>query len=273
VRNYTVKHLPEDRFRDLCQKLRAAGTPVGADDAVAMIRGEQELPDRAFLLSFDDGFLNNLTVAAPIMAELGIPGVFYVTSGFVEGNTASWIDLIEDAVDRTGRTALRLPWAEDEWPIATPEQKIALLDEVRAVVKSSDDLDPYEVADQIRGELGAGAFEPHPELDQKMTWGDVRTLASGEGFTVGGHSHTHRIMSHLSPDDLRDEVDTSITLLARALGEPVRHYSYPEGLAHCYSDEVIEVLRERGIVCAPTAEPGVNRVGDDLFRLRRYFVV
>ena len=106
-----------------------------------------------------------------------------------------------------------------------------------------------------------------------MSWDDVRTLASGEGFTVGGHSHTHRILSHLPPDELRHEVDTSIGMLSDALGDPVRHYSYPEGLEHCYSDEVIEVLRERGIVCAPTAEPGVNRVGDDLFRLRRYFVV
>ena len=108
------------------------------------------MPDRAFLLSFDDGFLNNLTVAAPIMSQLDIPGVFYVTSGFVEGNTPSWIDLIEDAVDRTGARELRLPWADAAAPIETREQKIALLDDVRAVVKGSDGLDPYEVAASIR---------------------------------------------------------------------------------------------------------------------------
>jgi peptidoglycan/xylan/chitin deacetylase (PgdA/CDA1 family) len=125
----------------------------------------------------------------------------------------------------------------------------------------------------MRAGAGAGTFEPHPELDRKLTWAEVRELAGGDGFTVGGHSHTHRILSHLDRATLEYEVDTSLSMLADALGEPVRHYSYPEGLAHCYSDEVIDVLRERGIVCSPTAEPGINHVGADLFRLRRISVV
>jgi hypothetical protein len=64
----------------------------------------------------------------------------------------------------------------------------------------------------------------------------------------------------------------SLRLLGDALGEPVRHYSYPEGLAHCYSPAVIAALRERGVVCCPTALPGTNPVGTDLFELRRYLV-
>jgi peptidoglycan/xylan/chitin deacetylase (PgdA/CDA1 family) len=273
VRNYTVKHLHRDRFRALCQALSAAGRPVGVDEAVALLRGEEPLDEPAFLLSFDDGFHNNLAVAAPIMDELGIPGVFYVTTGFVEDNAASWIDLIEDAVEKTGRPRLPLPWSGEDMPTATREERIALLDEVRRVVKQRDDLDPYAVAESMRAASGAGAFEPHPELDRKLTWAEVRDLASGEGFTVGGHSHTHRILTHLDREALVWEVDTSLALLSGALGEPVRHYSYPEGLAHCYSDEVIAVLRERGVICSPTAEPGTNRPGADLFRLRRIAVV
>jgi hypothetical protein len=65
------------------------------------------------------------------------------------------------------------------------------------------------------------------------------------------------------------EHDRSLELLCGALGRPVGHYSYPEGLAHCYSDAVIAALRERGVICCPTAEPGVNPPGADLFRLRR----
>ena len=273
VRNYTVKHLAQDRFRALCEVLRASGRPVGADEAVALLRGEEPIDEPAFLLSFDDGFYNNLSVAAPIMAELGVPAVFYVTSGFVDGNSASWIDLIEDAVDKTDRRSLRLPWSGMEMPVGTREERIALLDEVRHVVKQREDIDPYAIAEEIRAHSGAGAFEPDSELDRKLTWANVRELASGDGFTVGGHSHTHRILAHLDRETLEIEVDTSLSMLSDALGEPVRHYSYPEGLAHCYSDEVIEVLRARGIICSPTAEPGINRVGDDLFRLRRVSVV
>jgi len=273
VRNYTRKHLPETRFDALCALLSQRGYPVDADEAVAMLEGKDDVPDRAFLLTFDDGFRNNLTVAAPLMERHGIPGVFYVTSGFVEHNWASWIDLVEDAVEKTRRRALRLPWSNEEWPLDTRAAQIALLDEVRRVGKTHADLDPYSIADQIRHDCGVGEFDPHPELDQKLSWAEVRSLARGAGFTVGGHSHSHPILTHLSPDELDWELDTSMNLLSQALGGPIRHYSYPEGLEHCYSDAVIMGLRDRGVVCAPTASPGPNRVGDDPFRLRRHLVV
>jgi peptidoglycan/xylan/chitin deacetylase (PgdA/CDA1 family) len=263
VRNYTGKHLSATRFRAFCEGLLlAGGTPLDADAAVAALSGEIELPPDAFLLSFDDGFRNNLTVAAPILRELGIGAVFYVTTRFVAENTGSWIDQIEDAVARTDRPCLRLPWGE-----RALGDRVALLEEIRRVVKARADLDPYAVAEQVMADAGTGPFQPDAELDAKLSWDEVRELAGA--FTVGGHSHTHRILAHLSAADLAGELDTSLALLSEALGRPVRHYSYPEGLAHCYSDAVIAALKARGIVCCPTAEPGVNRVGDDLFRLRR----
>jgi peptidoglycan/xylan/chitin deacetylase (PgdA/CDA1 family) len=265
VRNYTGKHLGAARFRAFCEELlRAGGTPLDVEQAVAALRGGAELPRDAFLLSFDDGFRNNLTVAAPILRELGIGAVFYVTTRFVDENTGSWIDLIEDAVARTDVPRLRLPWGERELG-----DRIALLDEIRSVVKGDAGLDPYAVAEGVMAEAGTGAFQPDPELDAKLTWDEVRQLDGIGGFTVGGHSHTHRILSHLAADELASELDRSLELLSSALGRAIRHYSYPEGLAHCYSDAVIEALRARGVVCCPTAEPGVNRPGADLFRLRR----
>lgn len=265
VRNYTGKHLSAERFGAFCRELLASGgVPLTADAAVAALVAEAELPSRAFLLSFDDGFRNNLTVAAPILQALGIGAVFYATTRFVDEDAASWIDLIEDAVDRTEVPELPLPWG-----VRSTADRIGLLDEIRRVVKGRADLDPYAVAELVMGAAGTGDFRPDPELDAKLTWQELRVLDGLPGCTVGGHSHTHRILSHLSPDELAADLDRSFALLDAALGRRVRHYSYPEGLAHCYSDAVIAALRARGVVCCPTAEPGTNRVGDDLFRLRR----
>jgi len=272
VRNYTRKHIAAGELRELCAALLERGTPVGAEEAVAGLRGDSELPARSFLLTYDDGFANNLEVAAPVMRELGVPAIFYVTTGFVDEQGASWIDLIEEAVARTERQALRLPWEDGERPAATAKERIALLDEVRRVLKSSAALDPYAAADEIRREAAVGPFEPDEMLDRKLDWDGVRELAADALFTVGGHSHTHRILSHLSAEELAVELDRSLGLLERHLGRRPTHYSYPEGLEGCWSDAVIAGLRERGIECCPTALPGVNRVGDDLFALRRVFV-
>src|SRR4051812_35955073 len=92
----------------------------------------------------------------------------------------------------TGPAARAAPaLVREDTPARTREERIALLDEVRRVVKEREDLDPYAVAEQMRAVSGAGTFDPDPKLDRKLTWAEAGELTGREGFTVGGHSHTH----------------------------------------------------------------------------------
>ncbi len=111
VRNYTRKHLPVDDFVAVLRSLKARGTPVSMDDVIADRAGRAPLPQHAFAITFDDGFANNLTVAAPILAEEKVPATFYVTTDFIDRNRMSWIDRIEYAVEAVRQGSLRCPWA------------------------------------------------------------------------------------------------------------------------------------------------------------------
>ena len=152
-------------------------------------------------------------------------------------------------------------------------QNFFLLDEIRRLVKNNAELDPYEVAEEAWAQLGVKDFSPDPELDQKMNWDQVRELSQNELFTIGGHSHTHQILEYLPQPELDKEIGVSMEKLAEQLSYSAKHYSYPEGLGNCYSDRVINVLKQHGIVCAPTAIHGDNCIGDDLFHLKRIMVV
>lgn len=271
VRNYTRKHIDLERFRGFLEDLAAQGEPVAMPRLVEAHEKGATLPDRAFAITFDDGFANNAAVAAPVLERMGIPATFYVTTGFVDANEASWIDRIEYAFEQSGPLTLDLPRIGPR-TCATPGEKVALLDEIRRVVKRDAAIDPYAFADEVWRQAGVKAMRPDPDLDQKMTWAQVRALAHHRLFTVGGHGHTHRILEHLAPPALEEEVATSLRLLRRHARPDIEHYSYPEGLAHCYSDRVIGVLRRHGVACSPTAEDGTNASGTDLFRLKRIMV-
>ena len=273
IRNYTGKHVLSSEFQTtLVSLLEAGGKPFSAEGTLAALQGKASLPDRSFLITFDDGFRNNATIAAPILIKLDIPALFYVTTGFVEHNNASWIDLIEDAIDSTSHTSTQLPWEQHARSIATVQQKIDLLGQVRAILKGRSDLDPYEMARIIRERLDAGGFVPDSQLDDKLSWSEVKGLNSHRLFTVGGHTHTHRILSYLDRDELIAEVDTSVSMLSDCLREDVLHYSYPEGDRRSFSKDVSSQLQQKGVVMCPTALSGVNRPGDDLFELRRVLV-
>lgn len=268
VRNYTRKHLPAREFEAVVESLARRGTPLSIGDAAAALAGHGELPPYSFVVSFDDGFHNNHAVAAPILEAAGVPAVFYVTTGFIDSNLPSWIDVIEFVFESLRGGTIKV--LGRSLPAGSREERIESLDWIRAAVKSRPDINPDALAHDV---LGTRPFEPDPELDEKMAWDDVRALDGHPLFTVGGHSHTHKILSFLDDDELDFEVGESIRRLETELGRAPVHYSYPEGLEHCYSDRVIERLRAGGIEVCPTAVEGVNAVGADPFRLKRVWVL
>lgn len=273
VRNYTRKHLTAERFSSILDALCGAGTPVSMSDLVAATDERRALPRRAFIVTFDDGFENNYSVAAPMLEQRRVAATFYVTTGFIAANASSWIDLIEHAFE--SRKEVSVAWGDPDSGAScrTPVEKQKALDEIRAFVKARRDIDPYEFAASVRSQLGITEAPADDQLDRKMSWAQVRELSESELFTIGGHGHTHRILEYLDQSALEREVAQSLELLRTHVARPVLHYSYPEGLSHCYSPRVVSLLRQHGIRCAPSAEPGVNRVGDDLFRLKRLPVV
>lgn len=274
VRNYTCKNLEVAAFQSIVSSLLdAGGCPISMNDMLHHCETGEPYRPKSFAITFDDGFRNNLTVAAPLLRELGVPATFYITSGFVDANRMSWIDRIEFAVEHTARVSVRLPWDEQAYSCASAEERKRLLTEIRRHAKSYPGYNLDALATEIIVRLNVADITSSSEpIDQKLNWNEVRKLASLPGCVVGGHSHSHAILSFLDRPALETEIDLSLSMLREKAGIETTHYSYPEGLKHCYSDEVIAVLKDRGVRCCPTAEDGLNPPGADPFLLKRILV-
>lgn len=82
-------HLP--RFRDQMAMLRTLGyAVVSLDQAVAGLQGKQTLPPRSVALTFDDGYVDFLECAAPVLQEYGYPATVYAVAGML-GATNDWV--------------------------------------------------------------------------------------------------------------------------------------------------------------------------------------
>lgn len=83
-------------------------TPVSVDDLIAAARDEAALPDKAVLLSFDDGFRSVYTDVYPLLKIFNYPALVSVVTG--------WLDMapgrtVEVAERQLGRDAF-ISWAE-----------------------------------------------------------------------------------------------------------------------------------------------------------------
>lgn len=82
--------VPPARFAEQLDTLQGKGwTFVDLDTALAGLREERPLPRRALLLTFDDGYVDLLGDACPILEERQIPAVVFAVAGEV-GGINSW---------------------------------------------------------------------------------------------------------------------------------------------------------------------------------------
>src|SRR5918992_3431591 len=73
-------HVNHFRFKQHLEFLRTHYQVIPLSDYIAAQRDERSLPHYSVVLTFDDGFRNFLTVAAPLLAQYAMPAtVFLVT--------------------------------------------------------------------------------------------------------------------------------------------------------------------------------------------------
>lgn len=271
VRNYTRKHISKDYFARLMKELKNSGTPLSMDDVIEIHKSGEDYPDRAFAVTFDDGFENNYSVAAPVLKDMMVPATVYVTSGFVENNAMSWIDKIEYCIEKTRFDSLILPWKKEAVTLEDDKTKIAVLQDIRGNIKKNPEIDVDEFVENIFKQAGMDIVDStNDPLDLKMNWKQVSQMAADDNFLIGGHTHTHAILSYLDDEKLKEEIDLSFKFIyENTVIKKLRHYSYPEGLDFCYNSHVAQLFMERGIECCPSAVDGVNDKSVDLFDLLR----
>lgn len=84
----TWNYVPVDVFEGHLALLRDGGYSVLDVGAFrAGVLDPATLPDRAVVLTFDDGYRSMLRVAEPILARHGLPSILFVPTGFVGGTS------------------------------------------------------------------------------------------------------------------------------------------------------------------------------------------
>jgi len=227
--------------------------------------------------TFDDGFRGVLDHAFPVLAERGIPAsVFVVTSRLESSDDEIFhFDELELAFRLTPRRRyLRLDFLSAiPHPMFSALGRRYTLKRIKNKLKVLPEDERRHWHARILDELGVppDACRVHARsLDKFRTLSpaDLRKLIDA-GWTVGSHTRTHRTLSALSPEDLRDEIAGSRADLERHLGLHDIPLAYPYGGAEHISAAVEEESARAGYSCALTTIPGVNTQDVDRYALRR----
>ena len=258
-----------DRFRAQLEYIASRFDVRPVHEAAALFYGGRAGPKPLLSISFDDGYLDNLELAAPILSSVGLPASFYITVGGLDAPVPFWWDRVTHAVrtgtrrEPIGATELGLPGPDHRWSTAP----LARGDLMRALVAAIWQLPEAEVEPtvaRIRAALG-GDDAPGPTLPPRLDRNGVRALHA-LGFEIGAHSVNHVNLCLRDGDALRSEFADSRSELEAMLGVPVPGFAYPGGRLDA---PVVECARALGFAYSLTTETGQNDRDSDPMRLRR----
>ena len=233
-------------------------------EAAGLLR-RNRLPGRAACITFDDGYADNASVALPVLRRHGIPATFFVATGFLDGGRMFNDTVIETVRRASGPTLDAGSLGLGALPVSGPAQRRAALETLIGALKYL----PLEER-QARVETLAAACGCVLPDDLMMTGAQVRELAAA-GMEVGAHTANHPILSKLSPEHARFEIEDGRRRLETIVGMPVRLFAYPNGKPRQdYMAEHARMVKDLGFEAAVSTAWGVAGAGSDPYQLPRF---
>ncbi len=220
--------------------------------------GRLRISEPTALITFDDGYRDNVDQALPILRELGVPAGFFLTTGFVDQSRLPWWDHVAWVVKGSPRSGLTLERPEPlDVPWAGPDRAGAIARVIAAFLRADRPDDPELLAHlEARAEVAVDVAETARAL--LMTWDDARRLVEA-GMSIGSHTVTHPKLSGLTRAEQSSELVESKRRIERELGLEVSTVAYPYGVADAFDDATLWQTREAGYRLAFTLLPGIQR--------------
>ncbi len=273
-----LKAMAPDDFRAQLADLSARFEMATLESAMAFLGGKYRPARDLCLLTFDDGLKEHYREVTPLLAERGVQGLFFVISGCVEEQrvaavhmnhflmaalgfrsySSSFFEKLGEAARRNGFTAVRACYPWDSPEVASFKYLFNFV------------LDPGRRDAAVR-EMFEERVGPEAQFARELyiTWEEAREMQSA-GMLIGGHTHGHRPLSSLNPEDLRRDLALCRALLEQNLApQESWPFSYPYGKASSFNEEAVAELARLNFSAAFSTESGVNRRGASLYAIRR----
>ncbi|MFZ3045281.1 MAG: polysaccharide deacetylase family protein, partial [Desulfatirhabdiaceae bacterium] len=205
------------------------------------------------VITFDDGYRDNYTIAFPILKYYKVPAILFVTTQMVNTRQLSWWDIISYLVKHTQKPFV----AFDEQKFFLPEQKQDTIKYFQQRMKQEQ----YEQTKYLLSELSETCDVALPDIalqDREiLTWEEIREMARHQ-VAIGSHTHTHRVLTTISQGSQKEEMILSKLIIEEKTGGPVLTISYPVGEPQFITPETSEIAADSGYCLGFTTNTGVN---------------
>ena len=253
-----------DEFDTMMGWVQKQFTVIPLSEAVQRL-ADSALPPAAAAITFDDGYRDNLEVAAPILMRRGLPATLFVATGFLDGGIM-FNDMVIEAFRRTSLPTIELPEIGiGPLALGSLEDRRHAISVVLPAIKYLPPLRRNEVVSSLVAKV-----QVELPRDLMMTSAQLQEF-SGLGFEIGAHTESHPILSVLPVEEARREIVRSRQVLESLIDKKVGMFAYPNGRwGKDFDQRHRDMVKMCGFDAAFSTEPGVCKASSDPWNLPRF---
>jgi peptidoglycan/xylan/chitin deacetylase (PgdA/CDA1 family) len=282
-------------FKEHLEILRKHYLPKSLKDLIGAYQNKS-IPNRAVVITFDDGYADNLYNAKPLLERFDFPATVFVTTGYLGQERQFWWDETERLFLLPGtipkKLSLEINGHIYQWDLGQAShfsdteykdyRRWNILEKKNPHIRHRLYREIYQLLWNLSPD------QRQRKLDEVLVWAgldtvgrpdyrslsgeEVSRLAEGGLLEVGAHTVTHAVLARLSIDCQRQEIQNSKARLEGILNKTIESFSYPYGSRNDYSQDTVSLVRESGFNCACSNFEGLVCQDSGQFELPRVLI-
>ncbi len=272
-----IKGLDKSLFRHQIEFMKNNFNIVTMEQVINAVEGGVKLPEKALLLTFDDGYIDNYTFALPVLEEYRVQGSFFIpgktfaTHQLLDVNKIHYILAsadIDELVEEVKNEMDYYRGSEYDYP-PTDElfNKYAVsnrfdVKETVFVKRMLQTVLPEELRNIISSDLFekyVGVSEEQLAYELYMTEEQVRTMKR-HGMFIGIHGYDHYWLGNLASEQRKQDISMALDTLDEFIDRKHWVMNYPYGN---YNKDVLAYIESQGACVGLTTEVKIAEIGKD----------
>lgn len=245
---------------------------ITMEDIINYVQTEEkdyELPENPILLTFDDGYIDNFTVALPLLKKYGIQGSFFIPGKTFTENVlldVNKVHFILASANNTSELVKDIYLLLDEARKEPVYKNIPSNKELYAKYGTANRFDNADVIfckrilqtaipEKLRNDMSSMLFAKYVGLSESnfarelyMNVDQINCLKDN-GMFIGLHGYDHYWLGNLPPKQMKQDIDRALNVMAPFIDANAWVMNYPYG---SYNKEVIDYIKSKKCVLGLT---------------------
>lgn len=236
---------------------------ASVSEVIALIESNTKLPKRVASITFDDGYLDNLTRAAPVLKANGIRGTLFIATNFIGSEKGFWWDEIISAFTHSDVGKCVEVTAENGESLVVTINAENRQNQAQQVLDFLWKQNPSKITRIVADIILQ--LKPESETLSPVMNREQIEQAYREAFDLGAHTESHPNLNLITEAQVEQELCNSRDKLRSYGGNDIDGFAMPAGFTPNYLQDM---LRKNQFKYAMSTVRGLNR-NPDTYMLKR----